>query len=640
MLQALTVALGAFLLFSIQPVVAKVLLPVYGGASSVWTVCLLFFQLLLLAGYVYAHWTRPPWHVALLALSVAALPVGRGAAAPGTMGPTLSLLFSLASMIGLPYFVLATTSPLMQRWSKLENPYRLYALSNLASLGALLAYPFLVEPWLPLRWQLRGYSALYAIYVLCAIAVSPRSFKQAESAGPWRWGDFASWTALAAAGSGLLVATTNQMCQEVASFPFLWVVPLVLYLGTFTLCFDHPRWYDPRAYSLFASIAIPTATALWVVGANLNLWLLLAVYALTLFVCLMLVHGELARTKPEARDLTRFYIAIAFGGALGGSFVALVAPRAFRTYAEYPILLAVCAAAALASRWRGGEIKSLRTMPPLARAAATGLAFAAVVPMLVFDTGSKEILEQRRNFYGVLRVSDKNDSDGHRRMLTHGATTHGFQFLDEARRRTPTSYFGWASGIGIALEGNPKRNTGPLRVGIIGLGAGTLARYARAGDTFRFYEINADVVEMARRYFMYLSDAGAKPEIAVGDARLLLEAEPPQNYDIFVVDAFTSDAIPTHLLTAECAAIYKKHLAPGGSLLIHISNRALDLEPVINGLARSIGYRARRVDTDADASQGVYSATWMHLVPGQPREGEREIRWTDDFASLWPILRK
>ncbi|MEZ5354838.1 MAG: fused MFS/spermidine synthase [Bryobacteraceae bacterium] len=643
MLQAATVAIGAFLLFSIQPALAKLLLPVFGGASSVWTVCLLFFQSLLLGGYVYAHWTRPRWHKALAVLSLAALPMMHAAPSAQAAGtsPTWALMMALGTIIGLPYFVLATTSPLLQRWSNLENPYRLYALSNLASLTALLAYPFLIEPWVTLRVQLYAWSAMYAVFVVCLIAASPRQYKVLESGdGAVSPRDFASWTLLAAAGSGLLVATTNQMCQEIASFPFLWVIPLVLYLLSFTLCFDHPRRYDPRAYALFASVAIPVTSALWVVGANFNLWLLLAVYAITLFVCLMLVHGELARTRPAASNLTRFYIAVALGGALGGIFVGLLAPLLFRTYAEFPILLALCAAATLLQRWRTGQIVSLWTMPPLLRAASTGLAFSAVVPLLMFDTGSSGVIDQRRNFYGVLRVTEKNDEQGRRRMLTHGATTHGFQFLEASRRRTPTSYFGWASGVGLALENHPRREAGPLRVGIIGLGAGTLARYARPGDRFRFYEINPDVIAMSSQHFTYAAQAQSPPEILAGDARLLLAAEPPQNYDLFVVDAFTSDAIPTHLLTAECAVLYKRHLAPGGHLLIHISNRALDLEPVIRGLARSIGFNARRIDSPADPSQGAYAATWMHLTPGGTPSTGREIRWTDDFASLWPILRR
>jgi hypothetical protein len=267
-----------------------------------------------------------------------------------------------------------------------------------------------------------------------------------------------------------------------------------------------------------------------------------------------------------------------------------------------------------------------------------------VVPLLLFDTGSSGVLEQRRNFYGVLRVSERTDAPGHRRMLTHGATTHGFQFLEANRRRTPTSYFGWASGAGLAIENHPRRASGPLRVGIIGLGAGTLARYARAGDTFRFYEINPDVVAMANRHFTFLSDALAAPEVVEGDARLRMAAEPPQNYDLLIVDAFTSDAIPTHLLTAECGAIYARHLAPGGSLLIHISNRAIDLEPVIHGLGRSLpgalDLAARRIDSPADPAQGAYAATWMHLSRSPANVPARVITWTDDFASLWPILRR
>lgn len=618
--------------------IAKALLPWFGGAASVWTVCLLFFQLVLLAGYGYAHLTRPWPHRLILVASLASLPLSAPAAArPGDWG----LLATLGLAVGVPYFVLAANSPLMQRWSASGEPYRLYSLSNLASLVALLAYPVLIEPWISLRRQLFVWTAGYIVFVLLSLlavtkAASETRLDAALRPPAWR---LLLWAALAGCGSALLAATTNQMSQEVAPVPAIWILPLAIYLTSFILCFDHPRWYDRRLYSLLTSLSIPMATAVAVAGAQVDVRLQLLTYALTLFACLMLLHGELAASRPAAEALTVYYLCVAAGGAAGGAFVALGAPRLFQTFAEYPILLAISAALVLAHRFSMGEVTSLRRLPPLARSSLIGLGVATLVPIALFETGSSHVLAERRNFYGVLRVTEREESGSRRRVLAHGQTTHGLQLTDPNHRRTPTAYYGWATGAGVALEQHPRRK-GAMRVGVIGLGVGTLARYGRPGDVFRFYEINPDVIDLARRYFHYLGDSGARIEIVEGDARLQLRGEPAQNFDALVVDAFSSDSIPVHLLTAECGGIYRRHLAPGGYLLIHISNRTLNLEPVVHGLGSRIGYSGLRVDSGEDPSQGVYAATWMNLTP-EPTvsKPKRVVIWTDDFASLWRVLR-
>ena len=630
--------LAAFLLFAVQPILGKALLPWFGGTSSVWTLCLLFFQSLLLAGYAYAHTTRKIPHLLLLAASLATLPVGLHL--HDSADPAISILLTLALSAGLPCFVVSSTSPLLQRWSSLDNPYRLYALSNAASLIALISYPILIEPFLPLAMQFQAWSVLYAIFaILCGIAVwNSRQISDPPPAPTTPWQSWLLWILLAACGSGLLMATTNQMCQEVASIPFLWIVPLVIYLITFILTFERPGLYDRRTFGLLASIAIPAACALSVAGTNVNVLLHLLIDSVALFICLMLLHGELAATKPEPAALTRFYLAMALGGAVGGAFVALVAPRIFTSFLEFPILLALTAVLSLVQRFRAGEFQKYGSADMLTRASAFGLLVAILVPFAVYDT-RPGILVRARNFYGVLRVTEYGGTFK-RRVMTHGQTTHGLQFIDARLRDQPTSYYSRTTGVGMGLRTVQDNAPGGARIGLVGMGTGTLAVYGRPGDTFRFYEINPQVTQLARQYFTYLSDSKAKVEVVEGDARLKLAAEASQNYDAIIVDAFSSDSIPMHLLTAECGQIYKRHLKSGGRIFIHISNRTLNLEPVVRGLARYLGMSAVRLDNNADPAIGMYAATWMELSYRDRPTDElaRMLLWRDEFASLWPLL--
>lgn len=691
-LYAATIFLSAFLLFQVQPLVAKAILPWFGGSPGVWNVCLLFFQGVLLAGYAYAHVLarRMPIrrqvavHGGLLALVVAVLagqalwlgaPAGVAAAFKPTDGaaPEARILLLLATSVGLPYFALSTTGPLLQSWWARARPgsvYRLYAVSNAGSLLGLLAYPFLLEPLLVLRSQQFVWSALFAFFAggclaagwlaLRGAARAPEepamapAGEEGESPSPSR---YALWIGLSATGSLLLLATTNQLCQEVAVVPFLWVVPLAVYLVTFILCFESDRWYRRGVFipalvvvTLLACFALYLGTLLSLLGQVL-------IYAALLFVGLMVCHGELARARPASRHLTGFYLATSAGGALGGVFVNFAAPLIFRHYWELHAAIVACwvfALAALISDGRSMLYGPHRRLTRPALAAAFGLLLLPVLAHL--GVPLEGTLALRRSFYGVVRV-ERFENRGY--GLTHGRIVHGLQVTDGDLRREPTSYYGRSSGVGLAIENHPRRAAGPLRIGVIGLGIGTLASYGRAGDLLRFYEINPDVIRLARGdggYFHYLSDTPATVEIVPGDARLSLERElregHPQRFDVLVLDAFSSDAIPAHLLTREAFTSYLAHLAPDGLLLAHVSNRFLELGPVVSRLANELSLTAEQVlvevpkdDTVASSSNWVVMARDPVLLqaPALAREARKIDApgplWTDAYAPLLTALR-
>ncbi len=676
MLYAITILLSAFLLFQVQPIIAKMILPWFGGSAAVWTVCVLFFQLLLVGGYLYAHWlirglssrAQSVAHIAMLAAAVAALPILPDATwkPVGEADPSFRILGLLAASVGLPYFLLATTSPLVQAWYARARagamPYRLYALSNLGSMLALVSYPFVVEPWLPTRWQALGWSAAFVAFaaVCGALAWQARVLPAEVRPGvddapavPPRLGSYALWAGLAAGASVLLLAVTSHLSQNVAPIPFLWVLPLALYLLSFILCFEGRGWYQRRYYlPLAAAGFVGVCVTLHRDYHNPQLWLMIPLYGATLFVACMVCHGELARLKPHPRHLTAFYVAIAVGGALGGAFVGLVAPRVFPDLYELPV--GMVATAILVALVIAGDRAGFR-FPAALRAAVVGTALfagglAAALAWIYADLASgTRVLA--RNFYAALRVSDSGSGLDASRVLTHGTITHGKQFRDPSRREWPTTYYGETSGVGRAIEA--LRAAGPVRIGVIGLGAGTLAAYGRAGDAVRIYEINPQVIELALREFTYLADTKARLEIVLGDARLSLEREPAQGFDLLAVDAFSSDSIPVHLLTAEAFEVYFRHLKPGGILAVHISNRYLDLKPVLKEAAARFGKTARIVDDESDSDRGTYGTTWVLFTDApdvfareplkgvaDPLETDRSIRvWTDDYSDLYGILK-
>ncbi len=675
-LYATTILLSAFLLFQVQPIIAKMILPWFGGSAAVWTVCVLFFQLLLVAGYLYSHWlirgvsarAQSVVHIALLAVAVAALPILPDATwkPVGEADPSFRILGLLAASVGLPYFLLATTSPLVQAWYARARagamPYRLYALSNFGSMLALVSYPFVVEPWLPTRWQALGWSgAFVAFAAVCgalawqarALPAEVRSAIDDVPGAPPGLASHALWAGLAAGASVLLLAFTSHLSQNVAPIPFLWVLPLALYLLSFILCFEGRGWYQRPYY-------LPLAAAGFVgVGVTLHrdyhnpqLWLMIPLYCATLFAACMVCHGELARLKPHPRHLTAFYVAIALGGALGGAFVGLVAPRVFPDLYELPVgMVATAMLVVLVLERDHGAFPARGAWRAAVGGAAVfafGLATALAWIYADLASGTRVLA---RNFYAALRVSDSGRGLEEARLLTHGTITHGKQFRDPTRRDWPTTYYGETSGVGRAIEA--LRAAGPLRIGVIGLGTGTLAAYGRAGDTIRMYELNPQVIELALREFTYLTDSKAQIEIVLGDARLSLEREPAQGFDVLAVDAFSSDSIPVHLLTAEAFAVYFRHLKPGGVLAVHISNRYLDLKPVLKEAGARFGKTARIVDDESDAGRGTYGTTWVLFAAAPdvfaqerlkdaaaPLEADRSIRvWTDDYSDLYRILK-
>jgi len=671
-----TIFLSAFLLFQVQPIIGKMVLPWFGGVASVWTVCLLFFQSLLLLGYLYSHWiirvlprrVGGLTHMALLSVSLTALPLTlKDALKPtGTEDPALLLLALLALSTGLPYFLLSTTGPLLQAWFAREHPhavpYRLFALSNFGSLIALLSYPVAIEPALKLRTQSVTWSGLYGIFVLlCGIlayrasrlaVVSPAA-GQGESRASVGRSSFLLWLILATCPSVLLMAMTSHLTQNVAPVPLLWVAPLSLYLLSLILCFERDRWYR-RAWYLPLFLIGLAATCYLLINDDQNVGVRIrtVIHLASLFACFMVCHGELARRRPEPEHLTTFYLMVASGGAVGGFFAGIVAPRWFNGDYELAIGLVLTTGTVLAvvfGNFAGRLSPVLRQLGWLALGVVTFTVGAVLADSTVEAVRDARLLA--RNFYGTLRLADRGTRDERQRKLWNGTVIHGTQFLTPERSLWPTTYYGERAGVGRAIVGSRTRS--PQRVGLIGLGAGTLAAYGRPGDRYRFYEINPLCVEIARREFTYLRDSQAEIDVALGDGRLSLEREPPQEFDVLVVDAFTGDSIPVHLLTAEAFALYLHHLKRDGVLAFHITNMFLDLRPVLAQAAQHFAKEGYVVYSDGDDDSGTDWAVWVLITADetqvaveklgqslqkiQTREGVN--LWRDDYSSLLSVLR-
>jgi SAM-dependent methyltransferase len=672
-----TTFLSAFLLFQVQPLIAKAFLPWFGGSPAVWTTCMLFFQVLLLGGYSLSALferlspqRRLLLPLGLLGLSVVSLPLTPSAHFRGTGGdqPVYELLRLLMLSVGLPYLVLSTTGPLSQAWFRraapTRSPYRLYALSNVGSLLSLLSYPAAIEPWLPLRWQTRLWSAGFAVFaVLYGVSLFrdyrlSRTAELTPSAEPAAVPvptvrDQLLWVLLPLLSSLSLLAVTNHVCQNVAVIPFLWVVPLSLYLISFIIAFDHERYYLRGLFALGAAVSLLVIAATnksLLPFAHLKFAGELLPHMLALFFVCMLCHGELVRRKPHPKYLTTFYFYLSAGGALGGLLVSLLAPRIFTSFFEWRIAVLagyVLAAVVLVASQRhrfGGR----RWVP----AVLTVLVLPGVY--FVAHPAEREIggrqLVAIRNFYGVLRVfaRDEHNPEESDRALFHGTINHGVQYQEGALRHEPITYYGEETGVGRTVLFY--RNQPNLRVGVIGLGTGTMAAYGRPGQVFRFYEINPAVIKLARTYFSYLSDSQAQVEVALGDARLVLEGERDSEprFHTLIVDAFSGDAIPAHLLTREAMAVYLRRLRPDGALVIHVTNRYLDLAPVVRALGAYAGMRVVRIETE-DGDNEHYSTEWMILTPNEalvaaltpdstPSTG-RNLLWTDESNDLFRILR-
>jgi spermidine synthase len=837
---ALTIFVSAFLLFQVQPMVSKMILPWFGGSPAVWSTCMLFFQIILLAGYGYAHvtstWLSPRkqviLHGVLLLLAIISLPITPGDAWRPEDGkyPSLRILLVLTMSVGLPYFLVSSTGPLVQAWYARvyagSSPYRLYALSNVGSLGALVSYPFFFEPKFTLPQQDAGWSWGFGLFALLngimaaylwkftdaahaepVVEETPTATNNAKAVVPVETSFYTKviWVFLPALASVALLAITNHLSQDVAAVPFLWVLPLSLYLITFILCFDSDRWYQRWLFAPAAMLSvlwfcflgmIPTLDTLceklnrritethaeqqkeldvaafpdaateleapkkWPIpsetldqGMNyladkvnfLSKQIIKrellpkfeydglshdptyqGIFYLTfLFLGCMVCHGELARLKPSGRGLTEYYLMISAGGALGGVFVALICPRIFTWYMELPLSLAgvflvggvtiallvgsqlnvsrllrfSLAAAGLSavgaisgnslgqslSQWT--HLEWLAWCVPLLLAAIGSLLawaivattqkewqvfcgglgglfilaalFGVVINGTVKKTDASQLAAER-SFYGALQVKNDSVLSPTYRWLTHGRISHGYQLLDEDKKNTPNSYYAPHSGIGVAIQQHPR--AGKLRVGVVGLGTGTIAAYGQAGETYRFYEIDELVIRFSDQYFTYRQDTPAKTEVILGDARIQMERESPQQYDVIAVDAFSGDAIPVHLLTREAMEVYRKHLQPDGILAVHISNRYLDLLPVVRGMAEQAHMQLGRVDySPTDEERTDYKMTeseWVlvsnntefwsreevrsSLEPADDQDPEhppRTILWTDDYSNLFEIFQ-
>jgi hypothetical protein len=761
-----TILLGAFLLFQIEPVIAKYIQPWFGGAPSVWTTCLLFFQTLLLAGYTYAHLIGTKLaprrqaivHLLLVAICVIAMmlaallwksPVlpAAGWKTVSTDYPVARILLLLSASIGLPYFALSATAPLLQSWfARIRpdtSPYRLYSVSNLGSLIALLTYPFAVEPLLTLRSQANLWSCLYVTFaigmVLCAIPLlRAEPLARLTDQAPVEKSSLATktlWVLLSACASVLLFAGTSELTQNTAPIPFLWVLPLALYLLSFIICFDGERWYRRGIFHplLGGSILLNLLTLIYVdrIAATLGrviltpmtmiLVLEIGNVLLLVFAGCMVCQGELVRLKPHRRDLTIFYLMVSAGGALGGAFSVVVVPLLFRAFWDFrfavwtcvvlmaialmrdhtswiyrrgsaagiailsaallfPLLIKVVvypktytgvafvmvAAVSMVPRWKNGPRWLARP------GTVTQLSMLAVIALLAVIYVNMTALAMRgavfvtRNFYGIFRVvsAEAPDHSWHSYRLLNGRITHGAQFFSSTYPRLryyPTTYYCLNSGVGLVMMNHPRRgrpNDSSLRVGVVGLGVGTIAAWGRPGDYFRFYEINPAVVKLAtdpNGYFSFIRDSSARVEIVSGDARLSMERElaegRSQQFDVLVVDAFTGDAVPTHLLTREAMLVYLRQLKPDGVLAVHVSNLYLDLRPVLAEHARDLHLQYGFVHVDEKDSVD-WASDWVLLsrdrklfeqpeISGRlaPSSDLRHVRpWTDDYSNLFQIL--
>ena len=726
----LTICAGSFLLFLVQPMIARMALPRLGGAPAVWNSAMLVFQALLLAGYAYAHWLgRFPArrqaliHLGLFLVSAIFLPIGLHAGMPPAgLDPALWVLWLLGASIGPLFFVIAAQAPLLQRWftaTGAGDPYPLYAASNLGSFAGLLAYPLLVEPLLSLKaqsigWSL-GYAALFFLVYLSARRLPPgdaSASAQEEAAGAAEpapgWRLMLHWLALAAVPSGLMLATSLYLTTDIVAMPLLWVIPLGLYLLSFSIAFASGR-APVRAITLVSPlILLIGACTAFPNGVKVPVVMAVGVLSV-LFVLAIVLHGRLYDLRPAPVHLTRFYLVMSVGGMVGGLFCALIAPLIFNWTFEYPILIGAAALllpvraplfafaghvwrdanrrdwligamllaglllsmlgdGVLVPAWKSDALKAICFTLIIGLALlAVGqrTAFAGMAIYLMLCLGGWEKLGQAvtpdmltRSYFGVNGVIDRGPEE---RILFHGTTLHGVQNLKAGRERDPTSYYAPESGVGLALRNAPALFGPQARIGVVGLGAGTLACYAVPGERWRFYEIDPDMVAIARnpRIFSFLSRCQPHADIALGDARMVLAGEPAQGADILVIDAFSSDSIPMHLLTREAMAIYGRRLAPGGLLLIHISNRFLDLRPVIGAGAKDGGWHValrHYVPDRKDEGRHYAASVWVALsrdeaqidrlaqLSGHGKWRELPARpgfspWTDDYASILPILK-
>ncbi len=714
----LTIFLSAFLLFQVQPIIGRFVLPWFGGSASVWNTCMLFFQIALLIGYCYSHIVtkylnhKQQWvlHFGLLFVSLCFLPVqpAEWLKPNGDEDVTIAILFLLAVSIGLPFIMLSTTGPLIQAWQSRTHAsfptYRLFALSNTGSLLALLSYPFVFEPFLTRGTQSTIWAIGYGLFTVLCIGSGWQVFRKSQienepnqdepikqetstqgdqlknkDNGPPNLGLCALWCLLAAAASAMLLATTNQMCQEVASVPFLWILPLSLYLITFIICFDNPRWYLRRVFLVLLLSCPFLGIYLLIAGVSVPLPFQVLGYSFVMFSCCMSCHGELSRLKPSTQYLTLFYLMVSIGGAVGGSFIVLVAPNIFVSYYEFDVLLILCSVLGVGVFMFSDPEGKIPVLGWVAVPVLLGGCFLVGLHLnWDFTTSDNErVIHLSRNSYGTVRVEeifDVETGQAEKRVLYNGRIKHGSQTMQG--KISPNSYYSPSSGVGRTIVRMRQHRQQPLKIGVVGLGTGTIAAWGEKQDQVVFYEINPQVVEVAEADFNYIDLArsnGAAVSIELGDARVKLEHQlksGSQKFDVLAIDAFSSDAIPIHLLTKECFQVYLKHLKPDGVLAIHISNRFLNLEPICYNLAKDAGCFSQHVGNDNDDEIETDGANWVlvsrskvvldsvvEMVEQERSSGNKisdvmsweqlkkqwskssmDLVWTDDFANLVSII--
>ena len=691
---AVAIFTGALLLFLVQPIMSKMILPWFGGAPNVWTTCMLFFQTVLVLGYLYAHIlatrlspkSQFGLHCLLLFVSVLSLPilVNESWKPEGGEDPVLQILMLLSATVGLPYFLLSSTGPLVQSWfaARLpgQSPYRLYALSNVGSMLALILFPFLVEVLLDSNGQSWMWTLIYVFYSAVILFVgwqyknvngTTLSDHKAESEGQLiSRMHVTGWFLFPAMASVMFLAITNYLCQDVAVIPFLWISPLAIYLLSFILCFDHPRWYNRRFFASLSVLGITYISLLYYrdiadiflfnpIGLeNLltdlydNMLLRFVVALGVLFSICMMCHGELTRCKPEAGRLTQFYLSISVGGALGGLFVSVVCPLVFTGYVEYHLGLvaAFLIAAVILIREVIGKGSLKQACITLLVGLAAGLNVGAQWDILQVDR-----IAASRNFYGTLRVVQKDELGvmPAQRRLVHGRIIHGVQLADTGQHGTPTSYYNAESGVATTLKLMHEREA--IHVGVVGLGVGTLATYGREDDQYTFFEINPAVVDYANEHFTFLSKTKAQVNTIVADGRLGLESLDEEVLDLLVIDAFSSDSIPAHLLTVEAMEIYQRVVKDDGLIALHLSNNHLNLLPVVVNAADHLRLAVRAFKTPGNPEVAADNALWV--IVGEDQNVMQQLRtmggggytpsvqdakhvplWTDKYSSLWHVL--
>jgi hypothetical protein len=686
----LAIFLSAFLLFQLQPIIARFILPWYGGTPSLWTACMMFFQVALLCGYLYAHLLtqyvpakrQPILHLTFLALALLLLPIGvPDSWEPSVNGqPALEILALLSISVGFPFILISASAPLLQHWFSGvypdKSPFRLYALSNFGSLMALLSYPVVFEPQLTILAQADLWSILYVVFalicILCGFAFaksSPANTSNVPASTatlPVSMSDRVLWVSLAACGSTLLLAMTNQICQDVAVVPFLWILPLSIYLITFIICFDKDAWYQRIIW--FSLLAIALLMLLRLMFQEFTdesdpIAYQIGVYCLALFAGCMICHGELARRRSAVPQLTTFYLYVALGGAAGGVFVNLIAPVLFTGFWELHIALVgtvilagICLGLDNKLTWITQRRNAFTSIWSLL---VTTLVIALVIQV---QSGRDESIYIGRSFFGVKYVDELDAGRStHERSLYHGAILHGRQFMRPSRQKWATAYYGANTGMAAAIMRHPRRYAREpadraLKMGIVGLGIGTISTLATTQDSIRFYEIDPHVEKIARTYFTYLKNSKASTEVVLGDARISMQREyddtGSNEFDVLVLDAFSGDSIPVHLLTEEAFDLYEKHLRSDGILAVHITNKHLDLSPIIRTASRRLNKHAIWVEADPnhwyengndwvlvfDNPEFLNSKTLRSIQTAWAEEQPRPIRWTDDFSNLLKVV--